>query len=63
MRKGGMSILSNHIADIFHEDRECGLHFLPKSSYEHIKLASYSIMDVKLAAQILSTTVSNVLSN
>ena len=30
MWKGGMFILWNHIADIFYEDRECGLHLLPK---------------------------------
>ena len=63
MWKGGMFILWNHIADMFYEDRECGLHLLPKIKYEHIKLTSYSIMNVKLAAQVLSSTVSNVLSN
>ena len=35
----------------------------PKIIYEHIKLTSYSIMNVRLAAQVLSSTVSNVLSN
>ena len=61
MWKGGMFILWNHIADIFFEDRECGLHILPKITYEHIKLTSYSIMNAKLAAQVLNSTVSNVL--
>ena len=63
MWKGEMFILWNHIAEIFYEDRECGLHLLPKITYEHIKLTSYSIMNVKLAAQVLSSTASNVLSN
>ena len=63
MWKGRMFILWNHIADIFYEDRECGPHLLPKITYEHIKSTSYSIMNVKLAAQVLSSTVSNVLSN
>ena len=54
-------ILWNHIADIFNEDRKCGLHLLPKLSYEHIRLTPYSIMNVKLAAQVLSSTVSKVL--
>ena len=58
-----MFILWNHIADIFYEDRECGLHLLPKITYEHIKLTPYFVMNVKLAAQILSSTVSNVLLN
>ena len=53
-----MYIIWNHIADIFYEDRECGLHILPKLSYEHIKLTPYSIMNVKVAAQVLSSTVS-----
>ena len=48
-------------ADIFYEDRECGLHILTKPSYEHIKLTPYSIMNVKLAAQVLSSTVSKTL--
>ena len=48
---------------ILYEDRECGLHLLPKITCKHIKLTSYSIMNMKLAAQVLSTTVSNVLSN
>ena len=46
---GGMFILWNHIAEIFYEDRECGLHLLPKITYEHIKLTSYSTMNVKFA--------------
>ncbi|XP_065654860.1 uncharacterized protein LOC136081473 [Hydra vulgaris] len=61
MWNGGMFILWNHIADIFYEDRECGLHILPKLTFEHIKLTPYSIMNVKLAAQVLSSTVSKVL--
>ena len=57
-----MYIIWNHIADIFYEDRECGLHILPKLSYEHIKLTPYSIMNVKLA-QVLSSTVSKTLTS
>ena len=47
MWNDAMYIIRNHIADIFYEDRECGLHILPKISYEHIKLTPYSIMNVK----------------
>ena len=39
------------------------MNLLPKITYDHIKLISYPIMNVKLAAQVLSSTVSNVLSN
>ena len=56
-----MFSLWNHIADIFYEYQECGLHILPKLIIEHIKLTPYSTMNVKLAAQVLSSTVSNVL--
>ena len=56
-----MFLLWNHIADIFYEDQECGLHILPKLCIEHIKLTPYSTMNVKLAAQVLSSTVSKVL--
>ena len=58
-----MYITWNHIADIFYEDRECGLHTLTKLLYEHIKLTPYSIMNVKLAAQVLSSTVSKTLTS
>ena len=47
----------SHIADLFYEDLECGLHLLPRLTYNHIKLNSCSVMNVKLAAQILSSTV------
>ena len=61
MWKNGMSIPWNHISDIFYEYRECGLHIMPKLSNEHIKLTPYSKMNVRLAAQVLSSTVSKVL--
>ena len=56
-----MFLLWNHIADIFYEDQECGLHILPKLCIEHIKLTPYSIMNVKIAAEVLCSTVSKVL--
>ena len=51
-----MFILWHHISDIFYEDRECCLHNLPKLSNEHIKLTHYSKMNVRAAAQVLSST-------
>ena len=62
MWNDGMFLIWNHISDIFYEYIECGLHLLPKLSYEHIKLTPFSVMNVKLAAQVLSSIVSNVLS-
>ena len=61
MWKNGMFILWNHIFDIFNEDRECGLHILLRLLNEHIKLTPYSKMNVRLAAQVFSLTVSKVL--
>ena len=39
------------------------MNLLLKITYDHIKLTSYSTMNVELAAQVLSSSVSNVLSN
>ena len=63
MWKCGMFILWNHIANIFCEDRECCLHLLPNITYKHIKLMSYSIMNLKLDVQVSGSIVSNMLSN
>ena len=55
MWNNDMSILWHHVSDIFYEDRECCLHILPKLSNEHIKLTHYSKMNVRPAAQVLSS--------
>ena len=47
----------------FLEDQECWLQLVPKITYEHVHLTPHFVMNVGLAAQMLSTTVSNVLSN
>ena len=61
MWNDGMSLLWNHIADIFYEDQECGPHILPILCISHIKLTPYSIMNVKLAAQALTSSASTFL--
>lgn len=53
------NILWSHISDAFYNDQESGLHYLPKLTTEHIKLTPYSVMNVKLATQVLSQTVGN----
>ena len=63
MWNGGLFLIWNHINDFFLEDQECGLQLLPKITYEHVYLTPYSVMNVRLAAQVLSTNVSKVLSN
>jgi len=61
MWNDGLNVLWKHISDIFYEDRECGLHYLTKLTENHIKLTPFSIMNVRLAAQVLSLSMSNTL--
>lgn len=61
MWKNDKYILWHHIAQIYYEDIDCNLKFLPKLTYDHIKLTPYSVMNVRLAAQILSSTVGKIL--
>lgn len=59
----GMYLLWQHIAQLFYQDIDSGLKLLPKLTYEHINLNSYSVMRVNLAAQVLSASVSAVLKS
>eukprot|EP00794_Sanderia_malayensis_P013602 gene13602-15013_t len=43
------------------DDLDNGLKFLPKLTFEHINLDSYSVMRVNLAAQVLSASMAAVL--
>ena len=52
-----------HILQIFNEDMENGLKLLPRIKSDHVKLTSYSVMRINLAAQVLSSTMSAVLEN
>jgi len=61
MWNSGNFVLWSHISDLFYANLEHGLHLLPKLTYDHIKLTPYSVMNVRLAAQVLSTSVSKVL--
>ena len=61
MWNAGYDMLWKHIKDIYDDDRDCDLHLLPKLTSDHINLTSFSKMNVRLAAQVLSNTVSNVL--
>ena len=54
-------LLWSHISDIYNEDKQSGLHLLPKVTYEHIYLTSFSKMNVRMAAQVLSAIVGSVL--
>ena len=57
----GYYIIWDHISKLLMEDLECGLQLCPKGTTEHINLTPYSVTNVKLAAQVLSTSVSTAL--
>ena len=40
-----------HMVQLFYKDVENGLKLMPRLTYDHIKLKSYSTMGVSLAAQ------------
>ena len=57
----GFNLLWSHISRLYYEKLDFGLKLVPKKKYEHINLTPYSVMNVKLAAQVLSETVGKVL--
>ena len=61
MWNSGFFILWSHISQIYDEQLQSGLKFVPKLTSDHIYLTPYSVMRVNLAAQVLSDTVGNVL--
>ena len=62
MCKDGYFLLWNYIRQLFKEDLECGLHLVPKITTEHINLSLFSVMNVRLTAQVLSSSVSVALT-
>ena len=61
MWNNNQHLLWSHVSQMYYEELENGLDYLPKLKLEHIKLTPYSVMNVRLAAQILSETVSQTL--
>ena len=53
----GKYISWNHISKLFLDDLDCGLHLVPKITNEHINLTPFAVMNVRLAAQVLSESV------
>ena len=49
-------MLWEQIVRVYHLEQD-ELHYLPKITLNHIKLTSYSVMHVNLAAQVLSKTM------
>lgn len=62
MWNNGCFLMWNHIARLFYEDVETGLNWLPNLTYDHIELTPYSKMNVRLAAQVLSLRVSDIIN-
>eukprot|EP00112_Aurelia_sp_Birch-Aquarium-sp1_P000666 Seg1064.2 transcript_id=Seg1064.2/GoldUCD/mRNA.D3Y31 product="Transposable element P transposase" protein_id=Seg1064.2/GoldUCD/D3Y31 len=61
MWKDGKHIIWRHIVNLYNSDLESGLKLLPRLTNEHIKLTSYSKMKVRLAVQVLSSSVASIL--
>ena len=61
MWNDGKQIIWYHLHRIVNDELNFGLKIVPKLSHEHVNLTPYSIMNVRLAAQVLSSTVSNIL--
>ena len=61
MWNDGMNISWRHISQMYYEDADCAFQYFPKLTRDHICLSPYSVMNVRLAAQVMSETVGKVL--
>ena len=57
MWNDGQYLTWNHISKLFNDDLDCGLYLVPNITREQIKLTPFSVMNVRLAAQVLSKSV------
>ena len=55
-------ILWSRISHLYHDDLDICLKLVNKLTSDHINLTPYSVMSVRLAAQVLSETLGNVLN-
>ena len=51
----------SHRANLYYESLDIGLKYLPQLTNEHFQLTSYSVLNVRLAVQVLSFLVGKVL--
>ena len=51
----------SHRANLYYESLDIGLKYLPQLTNEHFQLTSYSVLNVRLAVQVLSSLVGKVL--
>ena len=61
LRNNGKHVVWRHVIDADQADLDQGLKLLPRLTTDRIKLNSYSKMKVRLAAQVLSSSVAAVL--
>ena len=61
MWNDGKFLTWKHISKLFIDDLDCGLHLVPKITDDHIRLTPFSVMNVRLATQVLSESVSKAL--
>ena len=61
MWNDGKYLSWNDISKLFYDDIDCGLYITPKLTNDHISLTPFSVMNVKLAVQVLSNSVSKAL--
>ena len=59
----GNHILWSHICKLVNDDQDNGLKLAPRLSQQHISLNPYSVMNVCLAVQTLSSTTAMALRN
>ena len=62
MWNNGYFIIMNHIAYLYYENKDCGLKLLLKLTNEHFKLTWYSVLNLRLAEQVLSSSTGNALN-
>lgn len=59
----GKHLLWRHITELYQKDLENGLQLLPRLTRDHVYLNAHSVMNVRLAAQVLSFRVGSVMSD
>lgn len=61
MWNDGKQIVWDHIMTLYRDDSKRSLKWIPKLTDENVFLSSYSVMNVRIAAQVLSMTCGKVL--
>ena len=57
----GWGILWSHVVQMYNKDFEDNLRYFPQLTEDHLHLTPYSVMNVRLAAQVLSGIMANIM--